>query len=432
VRDAILFLALLGVIPFIFKRPVVGALAYACVGLMNPHRLTYGPAYDFPFAMVLCGVTLFSLLLSKEKKKLPMTSLLIVLLIFISWMSFTTLFAQEPVLAEAEWVRVMKTMLMVIVAIMTVRTVSDVKALVLVVALSLGFWGFKGGLFTVLSGGQHRVLGPAGSYITDNNTLALAMVTVVPLLVFLVSLATTKWLKRAAIAVAVLTAAAAIGSYSRGAMLGGAGMLFFLWLKSTSKVKTGLVMLLLVPIIYFAMPEQWFGRMASIEDYQEDKSSMGRINAWHFAVNVATSLPTGGGFGVFTPRMYHVYAPNPESFFVAHSIYFQVLGDHGFIGLALYLLLFLCAWRCGSRMIRYCGHDPGLAWGAGLARMCQVSLIGFMMAGAFLSMPYYDLLYYIVAILVTLEKVLVIAPQSDNTPPLRLPFLSKRSAPKPA
>jgi probable O-glycosylation ligase (exosortase A-associated) len=178
------------------------------------------------------------------------------------------------------------------------------------------------------------------------------------------------------------------------------------------------------------MPEQWFGRMASIDDYKEDASSMGRINAWNFAVNVANDLPTGGGFGVFTPRMYHRYAPNPQTFFVAHSIYFQVLGDHGYIGLGLFLLLLLCTWRAGSRMILHCGNNPELAWAAHLARMCQVSLIGYMLAGAFLSMPYYDLLYYIIAILVALHKVLIIAPQSDNTPPMRLPFMRSRTAGK--
>jgi putative inorganic carbon (HCO3(-)) transporter len=428
VRDAILFLLVFATFPFILKRPVVGALVYAWIGLMNPHRLTYGSAYLFPFAMVVCGVILVSLLVSKEAKKVPLTGAVAVLLIFASWMTVTAFFAQEPVLAWIEWNRVMKTMLMVMITILTVRTVNDVKALTLVVGLSLGFWGFKGGLFTVLSGGQNRVLGPEGSYISDNNTLALAMITVLPLLVSLVTLAPTKWLKRAAIALALLTAIAAIGSYSRGAMLGGAGMLFFLWLKSTSKIKTGLALLLLAPVIFFSMPDKWVGRMASIDDYQEDASAMGRINAWKFAVNVANDLPTGGGFNVFTPKMFQVYAPEPERFHVAHSIYFQVLGDHGYLGLLLYLLLFLFAWRTGSRVIRHCEGKPELAWAARLARMCQVSIIGFMMAGAFLSMPYYDLLYYIVAILVTLEKVLILAPQADNAPPIRLPFGQKRLA----
>jgi putative inorganic carbon (HCO3(-)) transporter len=431
VRDAILFLALLGIIPFIFKRPVVGVLAYACVGLMNPHRMTYGPAYDFPFALVLCVLTLFSLLVSRETKKIPMTGAVIVLLLFIAWTTLTAFFALEETLAWLEWNRVMKTMLMVAVTILTVRTVNDVKALAVVVALSLGFWGFKGGLFTVLSGGTSRVLGPAGSYITDNNTLALAMITVLPLLVFLITLAPTKWLKRAAIALALLTAIGAVGSYSRGAMLGGAGMLFFLWLKSHSKVKTGIALLLVAPLIFFAMPEQWTGRMGTIDNFQEDESAMGRINSWGFAINVANHLPLGGGFGVFTPRMFLVYAPEPQRFHVAHSIYFQVLGDHGYVGLVLYLLLLLCAWRTGRRVIRYCSTRPELAWAGTLARMCQVSMIGFMMAGAFLSMPYYDLLYYIIAILVTLEKVLILAPQPDNTAPMRIPVLHRFFKPKP-
>jgi len=431
VRDAILFLALLGVIPFILKRPVVGALAYALVGLMNPHRLTYGPAYDFPFALVLCAVTLFSLLVSREQKKLPMTGAVIVLLLFIAWMTVTAFFAQESTLAWLEWNRVMKTMLMVAITILIVRTINDVKAFAVVVALAIGFWGFKGGVFTVLSGGHSRVMGPGGSYITDNNTLALALVTVLPLLVFLISFATTKWLKRGAIALALLTAIAAVGSYSRGAMLGGVAMLFFLWLKSHSKVTTGVALLLAAPLIFAVMPEQWTGRMGSIDNYQEDESAMGRLNSWRFAINVANNLPLGGGFNVFTPRMFQVYAPEPQRFHVAHSIYFQVLGDHGYVGLLLFLLLFLCAWRTGKRVIRHCGEQPELAWAAKLARMCQVSIIGFMTAGAFLSMPYYDLIYYIIAILVTLEKALVIAPQPDNIWPMRIPVLHRLLQRKP-
>jgi probable O-glycosylation ligase (exosortase A-associated) len=168
--------------------------------------------------------------------------------------------------------------------------------------------------------------------------------------------------------------------------------------------------------------------MGSIDNYQEDASAMGRINAWKFATNVAADLPLGGGFGVFTPRMFKFYAPEPQRFHVAHSIYFQVLGDHGYLGLLIYLGLFFCAWRTGSRMISHCRDKPELAWANTLARMCQVSIIGFMMAGAFLSLPYYDLIYYIFAILVALEKVLVRAPQADNTPPMRIPFIGKRAA----
>jgi probable O-glycosylation ligase (exosortase A-associated) len=425
-RDMILLVAMLLSIPFTLKRPMVGILTYTVFSLMNPHRLTYGFAGTFPFAMIVAIVTLVATLFSKEQKKLPFTPLVIQLLIVIAWVNLTSVFALNQDGAWEEWNTVMKTMLIVVLTITVTRTVNDVKALLLTVALSLGFWGFKGGLWTILTGGHNGLIGPQGTYIGDNNTLALAMVTSVPLMVALSSFAPTKWTRRAAIGLAVLTGVSVIGSYSRGALLGGTAMALFLWLKSSSKLKTGMLFALAIPLLLAAMPEQWMGRMHSIDNYQQDASAMGRINSWGFAINVANHLPLGGGFATFTPQIFQIYAPDPTVFFVAHSIYFQVLGEHGYIGLFLYLLMFFFAWRTGTRIVRKCGTNPEHAWAVTTARMCQVSIIGYMTAGAFLAMAYYDLPYYVLAILVCIEKVLFIAPQPDNTPPLRLPFLSRR------
>ena len=427
-RDMILLVAMLLSIPFTLKRPMVGILTYTVFSLMNPHRLTYGFAGNFPFAMIVAIVTLVATLFSKEQKKLPFTPLVIQLLIVIAWVNLTSVFALNQDGAWEEWNTVMKTMLIVVLTITVTRTVNDVKALLLTVALSLGFWGFKGGLWTIATGGHNGLIGPQGTYIGDNNTLALAMVTSVPLMVALSSFAPTKWTRRAAIGLAVLTGVSVIGSYSRGALLGGTAMALFLWLKSSSKLKTGMLFALAIPLLLAAMPEQWMGRMHSIDNYQQDASAMGRINSWGFAINVANHLPLGGGFATFTPQIFQLYAPDPTVFFVAHSIYFQVLGEHGYIGLFLYLLLFFFAWRTGTRIVRKCGTNPEHAWAVTTARMCQVSIIGYMTAGAFLAMAYYDLPYYVLAILVCIEKVLFIAPQPDNTPPLRLPFLSPRKS----
>jgi len=425
-RDMILLLAMLASLPFAFKRPIVGVLVYAVFSLMNPHKLTYGFAGSFPFAMIMAAVTLMSAVISKEKKKLPFTPVVIQLMIVIGWVTLTAAFALNQAGAWEEWNTVMKTMLIVVLTIAVTCTVNDVKALVLTVAASLGFWGFKGGLWTIMTGGHNGVIGPQGTYIGDNNTLALAMVTSVPLIMAVSSFAPTKWTKRAAIAVAILTGVSVIGSYSRGALLGGTSMALFLWLKSNSKLKTGMLFALAIPLLFVAMPSAWMDRMHSIDNYKEDPSALGRINSWGFAINVANHLPLGGGFATFTPQIFQLYAPDPTVFFVAHSIYFQVLGEHGYTGLFLYLLMFFFAWRTGSRIVKKCGKDPELAWAATTARMCQVSIIGYMTAGAFLAMAYYDLPYYVLAILVCLEKVLFIAPQPDNTPPLRLAFLSRR------
>ena len=424
-RDLILLLAFIAIIPFIFKRPVVGALAYALVSLMNPHRLAYGFAAQFPFAMYLCVITLGALVFSREAKKVPMSGSVWMLVLFFVWTTLATLYAQVPEAAWTDWDRFSKIMLMVFITIMTVRTRKDVQALALVVAFSIGFWGVKSGAFVIFSGGSQGLRGPSASFISDNNTLALALVTITPLLVYLVTQVHTKWLKRAVLAMAALTALGAIGSYSRGALLGAFAMGFFLWLKSTHKLKTGMAFVLLVPLVLLAMPEEWTGRMNTIQTYEEDASATGRLNSWMFAIRIADEFVMGGGLNVFSPHMFMLYAPEPDRYYDAHSIYFQVLGEQGYIGLAIFLTMFVVAWRGGSRVIRFCRDKEDLGWALMLARMCHVSMIGYLTAGAFLTLAYYDLIYYVIAILITLDKVLIRAPQKDDIPPMRLAFLDR-------
>jgi putative inorganic carbon (hco3(-)) transporter len=405
-RDAIMFVIVFGALPFVFKRPVLGVLLYTWVSLMNPHRLAYGAAYDFPFAMVIVIVTLVALLASREPKKLPPSPLLFVLVLFMGWMTLTSIGAFSAERAWGEWNRVFKTLFMVFVTIAAINKEKDIKLLAWVVGLSLAFYGVKGGIFTLASGGSSRVMGPSGTYIGDNNDLALALVMTVPLVWYLQSQVTHKLLRNGLIGIAVLTLVSAAGSYSRGALLAACSMLAFLWLKSANKARTGIVLLMALPLVYLIMPEQWFGRMDTIHDYKEDSSAMGRLNSWQFAINLASNNLMGGGFLTFTPRMFRVYAPNPLDVHAPHSIYFQVLGEHGFIGLALFLTFLFLTWRTGTRIIRFCKGKQELSWAYGMAAMCQVSLIGYVVGGAFLTLAYYDLLYDIVALLVLLEKFL--------------------------
>lgn len=412
-RDLIIFAIVFGSIPFILKRPVVGVLMFTWLSLMNPHRLTYGAAYDFPFAAIIAGVTLISLLFSKEPKRLPFTPVTIVLILFMAWMTLTSFFALEQILAWKEWNRVMKTLFMTAIAILVLNTKKDIKAYAWVLALSLGFYGFKGGVFTLVSSGSNHVSGPAYTYIGDNNAIALALVTALPIMWYLRLQAEKTWLRIGLTGLTIFSAISIIGTYSRGALIGGAAMLFFLWMKSRNKLRTGIAVLLIVPLIFTIMPDKWFGRMETIDNYKEDSSAMGRINSWHFAANVAKDNILGGGYRVFTPRMFLVYAPEPRTFFDAHSIYFQVLGEHGYIGLTLFLLLMLFAWRTGSRILKFCKNKEDLKWASDLAAMCQVSIIGYAVSGAFLTLAYYDLYYGIVALLVLLEK-LVLQTQSKS------------------
>ena len=411
-RDALVFLIIFGCLPFIFKRPAFGVLMFTWISLMNPHRLAHGAAYDFPFAAIVAGVTAVSLLFSKQPKRYPLSATTVTLLLFATWMTVTSFFALEPSLVWREWNRVLKTLFMVAISMAALNTEKDLKRFVWVVALSLGVYGLKGGIFTVASGGSFRVYGPAGSYIEENNSMALALVTVLPLIWYLRSQVKHKYLAMGVVAVVVGTAIAAVGSYSRGALVGGAAMLFFLWFQGAKKIQTAILVIAIGGLIAVIMPAQWFQRMDTISEYSQDGSAMGRINAWRFAVNVATEHPIGGGFNVFSPRMFKIYAPQPDDYHVAHSIYFQVMGDHGFFGLALFLLLMLFAWRTGSRIVKLCKDDPERKWASDLAKMAQVSLVGYAVSGAFLSLAYFDLYYDIIIILVVLEKFLTASPST--------------------
>jgi len=407
-RDLVIFGIVFGLLPFVFKRPAVGALLFTWISLMNPHRLAYGAAYSFQFAAVIAAVTILSMVISKEPKRFPVTPVTVMLLLFYAWMNLTSPFALEPELVWREWDRVTKTFLMVAITLMVINTEKNLKLFVWVVALSLGLYGLKGGLFTLASGGHYRVYGPEGSYIAENNSMALALVVALPMIWYLRSLVKNKWLSLGLLAIVIFTAVSAMGSYSRGALLGGAAMLLFLWLKSAKKVQTGLAVVVMGVLIACVMPEAWYDRMDTINDYQEDRSALGRINAWHFAINVANSHLLGGGFNVFTPRQFMSYAPEPLDFHVAHSIYFQVLGDQGYVGLLMFLLLMFFSWRTGTRVIKFCGKNPELKWASDLAKMAQVSIIGYAISGAFLSLAYFDLYYDIIIILVLLEKLLIL------------------------
>jgi len=405
-RDWLVFACVFGTLPFVFKRPAIGIFLFIVISLMNPHRLAYGAAYDFPFAALVAGVTLLALLLKPRPRHLPLGAIGVTLLLFIAWVTLTSFNALQPQLVWPEWQRVGKTLFMALLTMYALDGEEDIRALAWVLGLSLAVYGVKGGVFTIATGGSYRVLGPEGSYIEDNNSLALALVMIAPLLWYLHLQARRRWLRLGMSAVALLTLVAAAGSYSRGALLAGGAMLLFLWLKSRDKLRTGLAVLLVVPLIYTIMPEQWFARMQTIDTYQQDSSAMGRINAWHFSINLASSRFLGGGFNVFTRDMFFLYAPDPLNYHVAHSIYFQVLGEHGVVGLLLFLILLGCAWRSGTRVIRACKGEPALRWAGELAAMIQVSLVGFAVGGAFLSLAYYDLYYYMIAALVLLEKYL--------------------------
>lgn len=405
-RDIFIAVIIFSLLPFVLSRPHWGVYLSAWLGYMNPHRLCYGFMLSFPVVMVVALTTLVGMVFSKEKKQMIWSREIIVLLMMIAWMGVTTTQAFFFDLAWEQYIKVIKIQILTFITLMLLTSRDRVHVFVWVIALSLGFYGVKGGIFTILHGGVHRVQGPLGSFIGGNNEMALALVMTIPLMRYLHLQETRKWVKLGLSGAMLLTAIAAIGSQSRGALVGISIMGVLFWLKSRNKFMSAILIAAAVGAIASIMPQEWYDRMNTIKTYQEDGSALGRINAWWTAYNVARDRVTGGGFEMFRWEVFKQYAPDPANVHDVHSIYFEMLGEHGFIGLSLFLALLALTWLKCSSIIRKAGRDPELCWARDLAAMIQVSLIAYMTSGAFLGLAYFDYLYHLVALTVVAHHLI--------------------------
>ncbi len=401
-RDIFVTLVVLGTLPSIFLQPYIGILLWSWLGYMNPHRLSWGFATDFPFAMIVGVVTLVAFIFSKESKRIPWTKETILLLVFILWMLVTTFFAQYSDLAWLQMEKVAKIQIMIFLTLILINTRERLHALVWIIALSLGFYGVKGGIFTMTSGGSYHVMGPNGTFIGGNNEIGLALIMTIPLMRYLQLNSRQIWLRNGLAGAMFFTIIAILGTQSRGALLGMAVMGLFLLMKSRQKAILLILLAIAAPAALSFMPQSWFDRMHTIKTYEADESAQGRIEAWQFALDTAAKNPiTGGGFEIFTGRT------------EAHSIYFEILAEQGFVGLILFLVLWLLAWRTGSWVIKNAKEIPDAKWLSDLASMLQVSLIGYAVAGTFLGLGYFDLYYHLFAMMV-LCKVLMLKAQAGQ------------------
>lgn len=261
VRDILVSLVVFASLPYILRTPAIGAMMWVWISVMNPHTQGWGFATSFPFAAIIAGTTIVSMLVSREPKQVPWTPVTLVLLLFGLWMIVTLPFSLHLDEALPLWSRVMKILLMTFVVAMLVRSREQIEQLMWVLAMSLGFYGFKGGLFTLRSGGENRVWGPDGTFIGDNNAIALALIMAIPLMYYLFMRTSRRALRYLLFATMLLSALAALGSYSRGGFLAIAAMGVFMLVKSRKKLAVGSVLLVSVPLLLLFMPQQWVSRM---------------------------------------------------------------------------------------------------------------------------------------------------------------------------
>jgi len=422
-RDIALALLIFGMLPCILMRPYVGLLVWSWLGYMNPHRLCYGFAVSFPWVQLVAIVTLASWLFSKESKRIPWSAISVLLLVFLLWTGLTTFHAVVPDSAWATWQEFAKVLIMVFVTLILVNNRERMHWLVWMIVVSLGFYGVKGGLFTILKGGVNHVLGPPNSFIADNNALALALCMTLPLMRYLQLHSSWKFVRLGLALGMLLTGVATLGTYSRGGLIGLAVVAGALFLKSRRRLAVVLVIIAVGNIAYHFMPPEWTARMGTLQQAKETSSGESRIQSWQFSANVAIHHPLlGGGFNVYeSTSMWELYGPEDAIPRAVHSIYFRVLGEQAFPGLALFLALLFVSWRNCSRVRKRTRDMPDMRWAFDMASMLQVSLVAFMAAGAFLPMSYFDLSYQLMALSAVLAAFCVQQTQDSQSLEVRTP-----------
>jgi probable O-glycosylation ligase (exosortase A-associated) len=410
-RDLIVLAIVLGSVPVCLFSPYYGILMWSWLAYFNPHRFTWGVAYNFPVAQVIAVPTLIGALFTRERNRGLLRRETI--LILCMWCWFAVTYVSATLTAELAhnaliygWpvlINISKVLLMTVSTILLVNSKEKLRYLFLLTSFSFGILAIKGAFFGLRTAGEQRVWGPPDSFVADNNFLALATNMCLPMFYYMAQYEQNRKLRLLMRVTFVCAIVSVLLSYSRGALLGLSVVLAAIALRSRYKALSIVLVLSSALLVASSAPEKWMNRMGNFVHGQLDNSAERRLNAWQFAFVLAKNYPlTGGGFETFTPELFAKYVPGLE-FAGPHSCYFQMMGEHGFVGFSLFVGLLISCWLSLRKLHRISRVGPSLEWIAPYAQMLQVSLLGFMVSGAFLAVAYFDLFYQLCAGVIILK-----------------------------
>lgn len=393
-RDLAVLLILMTSVAVIFSRPWLGVLALAVFGYMHPQGYAPGFMHDFPVYKVLFGATVAAALVSRRWRLPPRDWRLVALLLLWAWFLFTTFQAKVQWAAWPRFAEISSVFALFFLTLMLIDTREKLFGLLVAIAASFALVTLKGGYWAVMTGFADRVYGPPDSQFYDNNLFAIAVVMNVPLLLLWLREARGTALRAALMTAVALSAAAALSSWSRGALLSlGLTTLVLLWYSKRKYLMLPLV-IGAIALASVTLPEGWFERMETIAHHEQDQSAQSRLDAWRVGwLNAKTFPLTGVGLDG-----YHYSLVTKDW----HNSYVEVLAEHGFIGFGLWALLVFgtmatlvgLAWR--ARRV------PALRWVRSYSQMLVASLMAYAAGSMFLGISYWDILYQLIAVSVVL------------------------------
>jgi probable O-glycosylation ligase (exosortase A-associated) len=411
-RDLALLFFIIFAAYYILRSPFIGVALSIWTSLFTPNLWVFGFGQSLRINFLFLALFLVSFIINNSKIKninYKFTSLCFLHIAFFLLGTLSAVFtiSQEDVV-WLEWSYFYKTLLLYFFVVLVVHTEVQIKTVIWAMILSVSFIGLSEGLKYLASAGGHVIEGVYMSKMQDRNALALAMNMILPLLFLLRNYTENKRVKNFLLVIAIFNIIAILGSFSRGGLIGLIVVGFFYFLRSKQKILISIFAIIIGISAVNFMPDRWTQRMNTIESADKDESFLGRVVAWKQAVLIANDHPfVGVGFkGGQNQVIWSFYKPDFDIFnsiidtsetnFVqakaAHSIYFQVMGDMGYTGLFLFLLLLFTSYRFIRYAEKHLGHDRFFH---DLAGMTKISLAAYAVAGAALSLPYFDILYVI-------------------------------------
>jgi len=420
-------LILLSILPFVIyamaKRPFIGLGLWIWTALFFPNAWVYGPASSLRYNLLFTGVAIFSYLCLRNKPRMVLGALGGMVLLFFAWTTVSTMMTLAPPDRSWEiWTRFAKVITLFVFVLLVLEKKLHLDFFLWCVVLSVGFYANLEGLKFIASGGGHKIEGLSGHVLGDRNELSVAFAMTLPLCYYLLGEygKRSRVVRFALLCTMGLLVTAIVGTQSRGGFVAMAGLGAYLFLKSKQKIPMAILGAALVFGLSQIVSDEWTHRMNSIETADSDASFMSRVVSWKLSFILAMRNPIfGGGFKSLEyfpvwnslSRDFFAYPwfytgtamPNTEVARAAHSVYFQVMGDHGFAGLAIFLAILGFTFFKASLLSRKVKRLGGPEWIRNLASMLQLSLFAYALGGAALSFAYFELYWAIVALIIVLE-----------------------------
>lgn len=413
-RDIVVSLFVLGMLPVSFRKPFVGLLLFSLLAYMRVQDLTWGFAQEVRWSFYVAIVTMAGFFASPYERRFMAPDLrcyLMCALIVIVWGSvfITGTYSSNDTPLLVEYTKIVG------IALFTTGLVNSrdrLRMLVWVIAFSFGFYGFKSGLVGVLKGGSYQIFNGPGGMLADNNDFALALGMGVPLLWMIAQSEKREVIRRMLFVIVPLQVATIAFTHSRGGALAlSCGILVLVW-RSRNRF-AGFMMMGLLGLAGLALaPDSYTERLSTIKNYEEDSSARGRLAAWATAFEMIKDKPlTGVGFARFEEN-YQAYDParkeagvEVNDAQVTHNSYLQIWAECGTVALLIYLSLVVLSvldlWKIRA-MAQRRFHA---SWVLNYCTAFEASLAVFLAGSMFLNRAHFDLFYHMIAITIAFGQI---------------------------